>query len=433
MMREQKKTEYQEALICDKITMITMLGMFGLSAAALMRYLMLGEIPASATVFVIHLMICLISYAGWSGRIPALFLLAAAGCLTFDFFTTASTVEVFYYGHRIQGIAALVGAAAGIAAQIRHRCPVRKLPYIPLAGCIGILGCVLFFWGGNAFADKSAKVYADDQVWGVPVCFDGQECENPGTVEEISYTTKAYATDGRTVEKRALVYLPCGYSTENRYNILYLLHGTGDDERAWLEKYDSNRRMLDHLIAEGLIEPLIVVTPTWYVEDDCAEDLDRLTYSFAEELRNDLIAAVESSYSTYAQDCSREALIASRDHRAFAGLSRGAVTMYHSGMCASLDYFGWFGAFSGSRTSAQYFADTMQSEAFADYPIRYLYVTSGNFDFAMAGQTEDYHGLLEVEPRLNEGVNTEFDIFPMRYHSWGAWHLALYHFLLKIF
>lgn len=134
MMREQKKTEYQEALICDKIIMITMLGMFGLSAAALMRYLMLGEIPASATVFVIHLMICLISYAGWSGRIPALFLLAAAGCLTFDFFTTASTVEVFYYGHRIQGIAALVGAAAGIAAQIRQRCPVRKLPYIPLAG-----------------------------------------------------------------------------------------------------------------------------------------------------------------------------------------------------------------------------------------------------------------------------------------------------------
>ena len=81
------------------------------------------------------------------------------------------------------------------------------------------------------------------------------------------------------------------------------------------------------MIAEGDIDPLIVVTPTFYVEDDCADDLDQLTYSFAKELRNDLMPEIESSYSTYAKSADDKGFSKSRDHRAFAGLSRGAVTM----------------------------------------------------------------------------------------------------------
>ena len=41
--------------------------------------------------------------------------------------------------------------------------------------------------------------------------------------------------------------------------------------------------------------------------------------------------------------------------------------------------------------------------------------------------------VLAAEPRLQEGVNTSLDVFPMRYHSIGSWHLALYNFLLKAF
>ena len=163
------------------------------------------------------------------------------------------------------------------------------------------------------------------------------------------------------------------------------------------------------------------------------DGLDPLTYSFKDELRNDLMPAVESKYSTYAESCDDAGFTASRDHRAFAGLSRGAVTMYHSALCGSLDYFSWFGAFSGSRTTAEYFQETIQSEAFAEYPINYLYVSSGNFDFALPGQIQDYDALTAMEPRLTEGVNTSFDVYPMRYHSIGSWHLALYNFLQKIF
>ena len=252
-------------------------------------------------------------------------------------------------------------------------------------------------------------------------------------MEELVYDTKAYATDERDVQKRAMVYLPAGYDENKKYNILYLMHGTGDDEEYWLVTHPENKVMLDRLIEEKVIEPLIVVTPTFYVEDDCMDGLDALTYSFREELRNELMPAVESRYSTYADSASEEGFLASRDHRAFAGLSRGAVTTIHSVICGSLDYFSWFGTFSGSRTSADYFREKLQTEEFKDLPIHYWYVSTGNFDFALPGQVEDYKGLLEVEPRMQEGVNTSFDTYPMRYHSAGNWHISLYNCLQKIF
>lgn len=68
-----------------------------------------------------------------------------------------------------------------------------------------------------------------------------QECEHPGIVEHISYKTKAYATDERTVEKQACVYLPYGYDPEKQYNILYLMHGTGDNEDYWLLAHPENK------------------------------------------------------------------------------------------------------------------------------------------------------------------------------------------------
>ena len=147
-------------------------------------------------------------------------------------------------------------------------------------------------------------------------------------------------------------------------------------------------------------------------------------------ITNEGIEARNEEIAKLADD---EGFSQSRDHRAFAGLSRGAVTMYHSALCQSLDYFSWFGAFSGSRTDRTAFEDTIQTGDFAELPIHYLYVASGNFDFALPGQVQDYQALLDIEPRLRSGVNTCFDVFPMRYHSMGNWHLALYNFLQKIF
>lgn len=208
---------------------------------------------------------------------------------------------------------------------------------------------------------------------------------------------------------------------------------TGDDEEYWLKTNSYNKDMLDNLIYYGEIEPMIVVTPTWYVEDDCKGNLDPLTYSFKDELRNDLMPAVEGRYSTYAQSCDDAGFAASRSHRAFAGLSRGAVTTLHSVLNGCLDWFSRFGTFSGSRTPVEYFEEYACSEEQKGLSIDYWYLASGTFDFALSSQAEDYKAVLAIDSRLKEGENTSFDVFPMRYHSMGNWHLALYNFLIKAF
>lgn len=400
----------------------------------IVRFALLGDKTAFITFGVIAAVFILLAIAAWKGRMPFLYLVIGAAAFVLYFNTDFST-STYYFNWMFlaETIVAAIGGILGTVIMVWKKTPVGKAAVFPLLAAVLIVAGALGFWKMRYEAAHNADGQARDELWAVPEKYDGAEPEQAGTVEEVVYETKAYATDERNVTKTAYVYLPYGYSGEKEYNILYLMHGTGDDEKYWLKTNPYNKIMLDNLIASGDIQPLIVVTPTFYVEDDCADDLDQLTYSFAKELRNDLMPEIESSYSTYAKSADDAGFSESRDHRAFAGLSRGAVTMYHSVLCQSLDYFSWFGAFSGSRTDAQAFEDTIQSGEFAELPINYLYVASGNFDFALPGQVQDYQALLDIEPRLRAGVNTTFDVFPMRYHSMGNWHLALYNYLQKIF
>lgn len=430
MTREDKNKKNTVDLICKMTSVLLIL----FACMDIVRFGILGDKTAFITFSMIAAVFILLAYTAGKSKMPFLYLLIAVPAFVLYFNTNFSTST--YYFNWLFLIECMIGALGGIVGtvvMIWKKIPMNRLAILPLAAAVAILAVFLGFWKMRYEAAHNADGQARDELWAVPEKYDGAEPEQAGTVEEVVYETKAYATDERTVTKTAYVYLPYGYSREKEYNILYLMHGTGDDEKYWLKTNPYNKTMLDNLIASGDIQPLIVVTPTFYVEDDCAEDLDQLTYFFAKELRNDLMPEIESSYSTYAKSADDVGFSESRDHRAFAGLSRGAVTMYHSVLCQSLDYFSWFGAFSGSRTDAQAFEDTIQAGDFADLPIHYLYVASGNFDFALPGQVQDYQALLDIEPRLRSGVNTTFDVFPMRYHSMGNWHLALYNYLQKIF
>lgn len=406
--------------------------LWGLGAVQIIRYIMLGDMTALVTAAVLEAWFALAAYGAYRGRFPALLIPVGIGAAVCYVFTNHAETTLFNMIYMCQAAAAILGGMIGTVCMIRKKeRPDRKWIMPAAAVMVTVLG-FLAFWGVQFYRVRGVQT-AEGEVWGVPEKFDSAPAEAQGTVEELMYRTKAYATDQRDVEKRAMVYLPAGYDESQKYNILYLMHGTGDDEQYWLVTHPENKIMLDQMIEQGIIEPLIVVTPTFYVEDDCMDGLDALTYSFREELRNELMLAVEGRYSTYAENTDEEGFAESRDHRAFAGLSRGAVTTIHSVICGSLDYFSWFGTFSGSRTSEEYFRETLQSEAFQDLPIHYWYVSSGNFDFALPGQIQDYKGLLRTEARLQEGVNISFDIYPMRYHSAGNWHISLYNCLQKIF
>ena len=425
--------ERHEKRIVDRVGLGVFVALCLLGAVQVGLYCSLALANMALTALTLELLILLLSWAAYRGRMPFLLLGVAAGCLVLNSFLNYGETTHFASCILAQGILAAAWAVLGTAWMIWKKVKTARLSWVPLALMLLVVLSVGCVWKLNVERDRQWEGHARRALWAVPAKFDTGEIGEAGTVEELLYGTHAYATDGRTVTKRALVYLPHGYDPEQAYNILYLMHGTGDDENYWLRTHPSNKIMLDRMIAQGEIEPLIVVTPTFYVEDDCADGLDALTFSFREELRNDLMPAVESKYATWAGTPDDAGFAASREHRAFAGLSRGAVTTANSALCGSLDYFAYFGLFSSFRTTEEHVRETIQSEAWSELPIRYLYATTGNFDFATPYMVPGYRMLCELEPRLVEGVNTSFDIFPMRYHSIGHWHLSLYNCLQKLF
>lgn len=389
----------------------------------------LVAVTAFGAAFVLFGLFC------WRARLPVLWAPAVAGCIVLHCCSNIPG-HVADLTYAFQGAVGMLGCFVGLFFQIREKARP-AFAWISLAAFLAVTAVGLSVWLGSVAQVNAADGRARCEIWAVPDQYDETVCPEPGRVEELVYEARAYATDGRVLTKRALVYLPYGYTERKEYDVLYLLHGTGDDEEYWLRTNPQNKTMLDNLIYYGDISPLIVVTPTWYeVPNGTWEEsvCEPLIDSFNEEFRNDLIPAVEGKYSTYAGgDLSADALIASRRHRAFAGLSRGASATYRSALCGSLDYVSWFGAFSGCGTDAAYFEEHLRSEALCGYPIDYLYNTDGTFDFALRDHMRDFEALLASESRLVPGENCGMDVLPMRYHSMGSWHIALYNFLQKIF
>ena len=141
--------------------------------------------------------------------------------------------------------------------------------------------------------------------------------EDGGTLEEFTY-------DYEGEKKRALVYLPREARSDpgRRFPTLTLFHGGGDSEDSFFggqEAASPFKPMLDCMIAEGTIAPLIVVTPTYYHRDPGsarthAGDAMQLTETFHREVNEALIPAIDAAYPT----------ITDRNARAAGGFSMGA-------------------------------------------------------------------------------------------------------------
>ncbi len=140
-------------------------------------------------------------------------------------------------------------------------------------------------------------------------------------------------------QKSLNVYLPAGYDSSKKYNIFYLMHGGGENENTIFSDDVKFGNMLDHMIENGDIEPMIVVTPT-FNGGNCS------AYNVHEEIRQSIVPFVESKYSTYAEDTTPSGLEASRMHRAYGGFSMGGGTTWNV-LINSNDYFAYFMPLSG--------------------------------------------------------------------------------------
>jgi enterochelin esterase family protein len=151
--------------------------------------------------------------------------------------------------------------------------------------------------------------------------------------------------DGR--ERRMAIYTPAGYEQgKGKYPVLYLLHGMGGDEEAWLAT-GRLAEIMDNLIAEGKAEPMIVV-----MTNGCTEHVSAPGYSHEgmwhpymsgsmdgsfEHMFPTIVEWVDDHYRTRAKS----------ESRAIAGLSMGG---FHS-MQISMEYptmFDYVGLFSAA-------------------------------------------------------------------------------------
>lgn len=170
------------------------------------------------------------------------------------------------------------------------------------------------------------------------------------SVNDVPHGTVArrwYDSPGLGMKRRITVYTPAGYeaNAKTRYPVLYLLHGMGGDEEAWIS-LGRTAQILDNLIAEGKAVPMIVVMPNGNASQEAApgessQGFVKPTFmlpktmegSFEESFR-DIINFVESNYRVKAE----------KSGRAIAGLSMGGFHACHISRYYpnTFDYIGLF-------------------------------------------------------------------------------------------
>lgn len=151
----------------------------------------------------------------------------------------------------------------------------------------------------------------------------------------------AYESKSLGIRRRLHVYTPPGYDARDvktTYPVLYLLHGSGDDDEGWTN-VGLTHQILDNLLVEKKARPMIIVMPHGHaVPADASEEKRRTNTSlFEKDLLLDIIPLVERSYNVRTDAA----------NRALAGLSMGGGQSLTIGL-ARPDRFAWIGVFSSA-------------------------------------------------------------------------------------
>ncbi len=206
-----------------------------------------------------------------------------------------------------------------------------------------------------------------------------------GTSTPIEYDSKTLG-----FKRPAVVYTPPGYVKDGRkkYPVLFLLHGSGDTETSWNSK-GAAATILDNLLAENKIVPMIVVMPNGFASppgkrpaanpapgttptpEERAERAEQRK-RFYSDMLTDLMPYISSHYD----------VLSDREHTAVAGLSMGGNQSLTLGL-NNLDRFAWIGCFSAAMRGAAAdatIANLTKDEAATNAQIKVLWISSGDKD-----------------------------------------------------
>ena len=236
-----------------------------------------------------------------------------------------------------------------------------------------------------------------------------------GAVEQRWY-------DSKTVQgvRRVFIYTPPNYSrSSERYPVLYLFHGAGGDESGWTDNGRANL-ILDNLIADGKLKPIVVVMPYGYAYPptsplaDGPDAMKRQRDGFSRDLIEDLIPFVQANYRVHSD----------REHRAIAGLSLGGGQALGIGL-SHTDLFSRVAGFSpalGAVTSPQAggldFKPLVADSKKMNDRVKLLWVGCGTDD-TLFNSNKEFARLLE-----SSGVKHTFRVSEGA-HTWQVWRRYL--------
>jgi enterochelin esterase-like enzyme len=228
-----------------------------------------------------------------------------------------------------------------------------------------------------------------------------------GTVRLHEYASKAL---GRRRPLR--VYTPPGYDQDPaaRFPVLYLFHGSGDNEATWTS-FGHAHLIADNLLAQGKARAMIIVMTDGHAVVG-PEARAKNVEMFGRDLLEDVLPFVEANYRTRAD----------RESRAIVGLSMGGGQSLTVGL-NHLDLFAWVGGFSAAISAPEVtVASALSDPAATNSKLRLLWVACGKDD----GLVKNAQALSEVLTK-NE-IKHELLITDGN-HSWPVWRKYLGEFM----
>jgi enterochelin esterase family protein len=255
-------------------------------------------------------------------------------------------------------------------------------------------------------------------------------------VNQVPHGTVArrwYDSPGNKSVRRITIYTPPGYETsKGKYPVLYLLHGMGGDEEAWMA-LGRTSQILDNLIAQGKAKPMLVVMTNGNVAQEAAPgESSQGMYKPTFQLPNTMDGTFEGTFTDVIKFIEGNYRVkAEKSGRAIAGLSMGGFHSLHISRYYpnTFDYVGLFSAAivpNDKVTSKVYenIDSTLKTQLKNGYKLYWIGI--GKADFLYKNVTEyraKLDGLgMKYTYRESEGG-----------HTWTNWRTYLSEFVPLLF
>jgi enterochelin esterase-like enzyme len=277
---------------------------------------------------------------------------------------------------------------------------------------------------GLAVADPASETYygMGRMASGIEVPFKGDDYYAIKDVPHGDIRIKQFYSKVCGTWRRAYIYTPPGYDTNvtEKYPVLYLLHGGGEDERGWATQGKANL-ILDNLISKKQAVPMIVVMLDGNMPQSAMGEDGLLL--FETELLQTTIPYIENQFRVKAD----------AQHRSLAGLSMGGIqTLYagikHTESFAYLGVFssGWIVQMQKDLTERQYAYMAANTDKINSNLTQFCLYMGGTEDIA-------YKNCQTMLGKFDElKIVYKYSEYPGG-HTWPVWRNNLYNFAQVIF